>query len=135
MTGAKCGSCHVSPTGGQMRNEYGMSFSMDKLPLEATRDTEFTISTKLGDNISVGGDYRSQFIYDDGSRTSAFQAMTMALYGAVRVHKKITLYYKQDIINSAYGALGGAEVFVLAKISARRMVHQGRFSRIRGAPG
>jgi hypothetical protein len=116
MTGAKCGSCHVNPTGGQMRNEYGMSFSMEKLPLEATRDTEFSISTKINDNISVGGDYRSQFIYDAGTKSSSFQAMTTTLYGAVRVHPKITFYYKQDIINSAYQALSGPEVFVLARI-------------------
>src|SRR5437764_13099351 len=82
MTGAKCSSCHVNPTGGQMRNEYGISFSTEKVPLEALKDSEFTFSTKLNDNISIGGDYRSQFIYEGLSKTIAFQAMTASIDGA-----------------------------------------------------
>ncbi|MBI3189558.1 MAG: hypothetical protein HYZ33_02805, partial [Ignavibacteriales bacterium] len=38
MTGAKCGACHVNPTGGQMRTEYGSSFSVDALPIIAHKD-------------------------------------------------------------------------------------------------
>src|SRR6266849_5060306 len=95
MTGAKCSSCHVNPTGGQMRNEFGVAFSADKAPLEALKDSDFTFSGKLNDNISLGGDYRSQFIYDRQSATSSFQAMTASIYGAVRLNKKLSFYFKQ----------------------------------------
>ena len=116
MTGAKCASCHVNPTGGQMRNDYGASYSTEKLPLTALQDSEFTFSGKLNDNISIGGDYRSQFIYDAAQQQSTFQAMTTTLYGTIRLNKKFSFYYKQDLVNSGYNSLNGPEVFVLAKV-------------------
>jgi hypothetical protein len=116
MTGTKCGSCHVNPTGGLMRNEFGVGYSMEKLPLAALKDSEFTFSSKLTDNISIGGDYRSQFIYDGGTRTTSFQAMTTTIYGSIMLNKKITFFFKQDIVNSTYGSLGGPEVYGIAKV-------------------
>jgi len=115
MKGVKCGSCHVNPTGGQMRNENGLAFSMDKLALEALRDTDLTFDPNLSDNISLGADYRTQFIYDGGTKTTSFHAMTTTLYGAVRLNKKFSFYFKQDILNTAYGNLSGPEVFGIAK--------------------
>ena len=116
MMGAKCGSCHVNPTGGQMRNEYGITFSTDKVPLEALRDSEFIFSSKLNDNISIGGDYRGQFFYDDASKTTTFQSMTGSLYGSIRLSRKATFFFKQDIVNGTYGGwfggtYGGTEAF------------------------
>ena len=123
MAGAKCSSCHVNPTGGQMRTEYGLAFSTDKVPIEAWRDSDFTFSGKVSDNISIGGEYRSQFIYDGLSKTTAFQAMTTSVYGAATIGKKIVFYFKQDLINGTYNGLSngtdpfnGTEAFVLARI-------------------
>ncbi len=117
MSGAKCSSCHVNPTGGQMRNDFGTTYSAEKLPLEALRDSEFTFSGKLNENISIGGDYRSQFIYYNGSSTTTFQAMTTSIYGMVRLNKKYSFFFKQDIINGTYGSFyPGTEAFGLAKI-------------------
>ncbi len=121
MTGVKCGSCHVNPTGGQMRNDFGAKWGADKLPLEATKDEDFTINPQLSDNVSFGFDYRSQFIYDQHSQTSTFQAMSTALYGDVRLSRKISFYFKQDIVNGTYGGLynglyNGTEVYGLARI-------------------
>lgn len=126
MSGAKCASCHVNPTGGQMRTEYGAtSFSVDLLPLRASKPEDgeseedaFTFNPKLSENISIGGDYRSQFIYDDASKASTFQLMTMTLYGTVKLTKKILFYYKQDIVNNAYGVsgFGGPEAFAIGRI-------------------
>ena len=115
-TGAKCASCHVNPTGGQMRNEYGISYSTDKLPLETLKDSDFTYSGKLNDNISIGGDYRSQLIYDIDSKRSTLHAMTTTLYGAFKLNTKVTFFYKQDLLNTAYGNRSGPEVFAIAKI-------------------
>ncbi|TAK62590.1 MAG: hypothetical protein EPO24_04840 [Bacteroidetes bacterium] len=126
MTGAKCGSCHVNPTGGQMRSEYGTSFSLDALPLVAHKEEDFTFNPKLTDNITIGGDFRTQFLYDmamspgdsvKGKNT--FHAMTATLYGAVQISKKITFYFKQDFLNQSYGVLSGPEVFGVAKILPR----------------
>ncbi len=120
MTGAKCASCHVNPTGGQMRTDYGSTFSTDVLPLRASRDEDFTFSGKLNDNISLGGDYRSQFIWDQFSAKTSFQSMTTAIYGAVKISKKFSFYFKQDIVNGSYngvygGLYNGTEAYGLAK--------------------
>ena len=120
MTGAKCASCHVNPTGGQMRTEYGIGYSTDKLPLEASRDSDFTFDSKISDNISIGGDYRSQFVYDDLSKTTTFQSMTTSIYGAVTLSKKVSFYFKQDIVNGTYdfptNFYAGTEVFGIFRL-------------------
>lgn len=124
MTGSKCSSCHVNPTGGQMRTEYGISFSSEQVPLADMRDSDFTFSGKLSESISIGGDYRSQFIYDGFSKTTTFQAMTTSIYGSAALGKKIMFYFKQDIVNGTYsgpgglnaGLYNGTEVYGLAKI-------------------
>ncbi len=131
MTGTKCQSCHVNPTGGGMRTEYGMAFSSDKLPLEAMRDSDFTFSGKLNDHISIGGDHRGQFIYDKGSASTSFQAMTTSIYGSVQVNKKYYFYFKQDLVNPGYsqgaGQFPGPEVFALAKLFPGMYVKGGVF--------
>jgi hypothetical protein len=123
MTGAKCSSCHVNPTGGQMRTEYGTAFSTDKIPLEDLKDSSFAFSAKLTDNISLGADYRSQFIYDRLSETTTFQSMTTSIYGAAQLSKKVVFYFKQDLVNGTYGdgalyggIYNGTEVYGLAKV-------------------
>ena len=100
MAGAKCGSCHVNPAGGQMRNDYGLIYSLENLPMRTTKadtaadagDDSFSFSPKLSDNISIGADYRSQLIIDQKSGSSTFHMMTMSLYGSVRIHKQITFF-------------------------------------------
>jgi hypothetical protein len=120
-SGAKCGSCHVNPTGGQMRSEYGTQFSLDKVSLESTKDDDFSFDPKISDNITLGGDYRMQFLYDGLSKLTTFQAMTASLYASINVGKKITFFLKQDLINGSYGGLynglyAGTEVYGLFKL-------------------
>ena len=55
-----CISCHVNPTGGGMRNDYGSNvYSLDELPLErwiekGDEDWDGYIS----DHFQIGGDFR-----------------------------------------------------------------------------
>jgi hypothetical protein len=124
MAGAKCASCHVNPTGGQIRTEYGTTFSINTLPIRpniAEENTEgdgddFIFNPKISENITVGGDFRSQFIYDPEGQTSSFHLMTMSLYGTVNLSKKISFTYKQDIANPTYNLFSGPEIFAVAKV-------------------
>src|SRR3990172_6163894 len=95
LTGSQCQSCHVDPTGGRMRNFFGFNYGKDELPIRATRDKDFEISPKLSDNVSIGADFRTQFIYEGFKETTSFQAMTATLYGTLAIGKKINIYYKQ----------------------------------------
>lgn len=120
LTGSQCQSCHVDPTGGRMRNFTGFNYGKDELPIRATR-SDFDVSPKLSDNVSIGADFRTQYLYDGFSETTSFQAMTATLYGSLVVGKKISIYYKQDIINGTYvqttrGYLSGTEAFGLLRI-------------------
>ncbi len=119
--GAKCETCHVDPTGGRMRNTMGVTFGKDQLPLVSTRDYDFGLDTQLTDNISIGGDFRFQFLYEESQDTYTSQAMTAALYGAIKLGNKIRLFYKQDLINPKYGPLGdglfsGPEIFGIGRV-------------------
>ena len=119
--GARCQTCHVDPTGGRMRNAMGTQFARDQLPMRASRDDDFKFDTNITDNISIGGDFRTQFLYEDFQRRYTSQAMTAAIYGAVKLGKKITLFLKQDLLNPKYGPFNeglysGPEVFGMGKI-------------------
>ncbi len=120
MAGAKCGSCHVNPTGGQIRTDYGLSYGMDALPLRTGKgegdDAGFTFNPKLSENFTIGADFRRQFIIEQTGGASAFHLMTMSLYGSVQLQKRLVFFFKQDLVNETYGALGGPEVFIVAKI-------------------
>ncbi len=128
--GAKCETCHVDPTGGRMRNTMGVTFGKDQLPLVSTRDYDFGLDTQLTDNISIGGDFRFQFLYEEFKDTYTSQAMTAALYGAIKLGNKIRLFYKQDLINPKYGPFGdglfsGPEIFGIGRILPGRWYIKG----------
>lgn len=122
VAGAKCASCHVNPTGGQMRNDYGLTFGMDNLPMRTTKaegpeaEDAFSFSPKISDNITLGADFRAQLIVEQESLKSSIHLMTMSLYGSIQLQKKLTLYFKQDIANPEYDVLQGPEVYLLAKV-------------------
>lgn len=116
MTGVRCGSCHVNPTGGQMRTEYGLAYGMEKIPLETLRDTDFSFDPKLSDNIAIGADYRTQYIYDQATKNNGFHAMTASIYGSALLGRKITFFFRQDLINPGYGVYRGTEVYGLFRI-------------------
>lgn len=128
--GAKCETCHVDPTGGRMRNTMGITFGKDQLPLISTRDYDFGLDTQLTDNISMGGDFRFQFLNEEFQNTFTSQAMTATLYGAVKLGHKIRLFYKQDFINPGYGPnneglFSGPEMFGIGRVLPARWYIKG----------
>ncbi|GEM_PF-398565 len=122
-TGAKCGYCHTNPTGGQLRNDNGVSYSIETLPIAAHKEDDFLLNPKLTDNIRVGADFRTQFLYDMGmdpndsvKGKSSFHAMTATVYGSVTLSKKVSVFFKQDLLGTNYGAYSGPEIYGVAKI-------------------
>jgi hypothetical protein len=110
-TGYKCQSCHVNPTGKGMRNEFGSTYGRDDITLPTYK--EFVdyddITTKLGPNLSFGGDYRSIFYYETQNHASTFFQMQAAFYVNLRLNKKFQIYADKDF-------LGDAEIFGLARV-------------------
>lgn len=63
-TGFKCSQCHVSPTGGGKRTDFGVIYSQTTLPMTHFRPAGEPgyFSGKLLDRISIGADYRADFL-------------------------------------------------------------------------
>ena len=106
-----CISCHVNPSGGGMRNDYGSNvYSLDELPLErwmakGDEDWDGTIT----DHIQLGGDFRIQ-LFDDGIETSVFP-MQADLYANINTNKNASLYIKMDLSGQLHN-----EYFVLFNV-------------------
>lgn len=108
-----CRSCHVNPTGGGLRNAFGVSYGQDELPIPTWRD-QFALeefSTQLSDIVSIGANFRtlyfSQQTGPSTSRSSFFQ-MQADLYVSARLAKKTFLYLNRGIGNrfEAFGVAG-----------------------------
>jgi hypothetical protein len=56
--GYKCSSCHVNPTGGGLRNDFGIIFAENVMPAWTLNDANSLWSGKLGDFFRLGGDLR-----------------------------------------------------------------------------
>src|ERR1700750_307065 len=62
--GYKCNVCHVNPTGGGLRNDFGITYAKVLLPAE-TIDTKLDAWTgKVSDILRVGGDLRADWTRD-----------------------------------------------------------------------
>ena len=132
-TGAKCQSCHVNPSGGGMRQAFGVQYGRDKLPVPSwSEEAELADFTNLITNVlGVGADFRTMFFYqqvpDTGasapavSSKNAFWQMQGDLYINLRLSKKINIYLDK-------GLYSGFEVFgMLGILPARGFIKVGKF--------
>ena len=122
-TGAKCQSCHINPSGGGMRQVFGVQYGRDELPVP-TWSEEFGLddfSTKLSDFVSIGADFRTLFFYQEKTEANAFFQMQGNIYTNFRIAKKVNMYLSK-------GLYSGFEVFGLLNIlPADGFVKVGKF--------
>jgi hypothetical protein len=60
--GYKCAQCHVNPTGGGLRNNFGLVFAENALPANTLpADAPVWLGQAVQDIIRVGGDLRAQY--------------------------------------------------------------------------
>ena len=124
-TGARCQSCHVNPSGGGMRQAFGIQYGRDELPVP-TWSEEFGLdnfSTKLSDFVSIGADFRTLFFYQQQpvSSKNAFFEMQGDVYMNLRLAKKVNMYLDK-------GLYDGFEIFgLLSVLPANGNVKIGKF--------
>ena len=93
---SSCLSCHVNPSGGGMRNDYGSNvYSIDELPLKRLiKNADNMWDGYISDNLQIGGDFRIQ-LFDDGVDSRIFP-MQSDLYANLKVSKNTEMYLKID---------------------------------------
>jgi hypothetical protein len=106
----KCSSCHINPTGGEIRSENGFFFGKNVISMISPRDKEFPISPKLTNNISFGFDYRSQFLYSQEKKRTDFQDMNGSIYLNAAVSEKIDISARYDFVWSLWEAYATARI-------------------------
>lgn len=121
QNGAKCVLCHVNPTGGGLRNDYGREiFARRRLSVEwpnAKPPVDSSLggfSGRLNDTFQIGGDLRFAYLYvsdegfpDDDQDLDTFFLMQGDVYLGAALSKNVTVY-------SDLGLGNAIEVFALA---------------------
>jgi hypothetical protein len=108
--GNKCADCHYNPTGGIIRNEDGWNYGKNILSAISPRDQDFLVSPKIGENITLGLDYRTQFLYSSEKQRADFQQMTGSIYTNVALAQEINLIARYDFIWNIWEAYGVANI-------------------------
>jgi hypothetical protein len=109
-TGAKCQSCHVDPSGGEMRQTLGVQYGRDRLPVPAwagdspTEDFSNIVANVLG----VGADFRMLYYsrrVPDTTSQDGFYQMQGDLYLNFRVAKRVAFFLNKGLRTGfeAYG--------------------------------
>ena len=117
--GYKCNVCHVNPTGGGLRNDFGTTYSKMLLPAEPIPADFDKWSGKLGDIVRVGGDLRADYSRVTAPNTPAtqgFQLEQFRVYGDLTlIPDKLGIYVDEQIAPSgsqneeAYVRLGSTQ--------------------------
>jgi hypothetical protein len=110
MFGNKCIDCHFNPTGGMIRNLDGWDFGKNILSANTPREKDFLMSPRIGDNIYLGLDYRTQYLYSQQKNKTDFQQMTGSLYTNIGLSKNINLLGRYDFIYQIWEAYGVAHI-------------------------
>ena len=92
--GSGCINCHVNPTGGGMRNDYGSNiYSLDELSIRKwIKSDDKKFDGFIKDNIQIGGEFRIQS-YDRQQDHSVFP-MQIDLYSNIEFNNNISMFMK-----------------------------------------
>jgi hypothetical protein len=88
LEGYKCNVCHVNPTGGGLRNDFGLTYAKVLLPAETVDNTLDSWSGKLTDRLRIGGDLRADWSRETEPNTPSQQAFALEQF---RVYADLTI--------------------------------------------
>jgi hypothetical protein len=88
LEGYKCNVCHVNPTGGGLRNEFGLTYAKVLLPAETVDNALDSWTGKLTDRLRVGGDLRADWTRNTAPNSPSQQAFALEQF---RVYADLTI--------------------------------------------
>ena len=86
--GYKCNVCHVNPTGGGLRNDFGITYAKVLLPAETLDNTLDSWSGKITDRLRVGGELRTDWSRDTAPNSPSQQSFALEQF---RVYADLTI--------------------------------------------
>ena len=113
-----CRACHVNPDGGGMRNEHGIQFGFENLPLQwaskgrkdqheehgghgTDEAEEEQKGMTLSPSFSLGGDLRFVYLHAQNESSSAYKdsffPMQMDIYMLFHPDPRLSLFYQDGI--------------------------------------
>lgn len=99
--GYKCNVCHVNPTGGGLRNDFGITYAKVLLPAETVDSKLDTWTGHVADALRVGGDLRADWSRDTAPHTQAttgFNLEQFRVYGDLTIiPDKLGIYVDEQI--------------------------------------
>jgi hypothetical protein len=106
QNGYKCVTCHVNPTGGGLRNDFGVIFARSLMPAQTLNGGDPIWSGRLTEFFRVGGDLRANWARNIAPNTPAQQKFSLdqfRLYADVAIiPDKLGLYIDEQVApNSA----------------------------------
>ena len=107
----KCMDCHVNPTGGEMRNHDGWTWSRNSLAMISPHK-DFEMTNRLAPNIEFGFDFRGNYLVamNEAYTKSDFQRMQGSIYTSISLAQKIKAYARYDFIWQFWEAYGLAHI-------------------------
>ncbi|MEE9190756.1 MAG: hypothetical protein V3U16_08310 [Candidatus Neomarinimicrobiota bacterium] len=101
QNGTSCGLCHLNPTGGDLRSDYGISIvSLDELPADKSFTSNY--SGIINEFITFGADFRIQSLiqkeeFEETEKISVVLfPMQLDIYGQISVLNNLAMYIKHD---------------------------------------
>jgi hypothetical protein len=88
LEGHKCNVCHVNPTGGGLRNDFGLTYAKVLLPAQTLDSTLDAWTGKIGEHVRVGGDLRADWTRNTAPNTPSAQSFALEQF---RVYGDLTL--------------------------------------------
>jgi hypothetical protein len=104
--GYRCVQCHVNPTGGGLRNEFGLIFAKTAMPMVPYPEHAPNWTGKLFEHLRLGGDYRystsSTHVPGQASqRDSGIQQFRV--YGNVELFRERLGFYVDEQVSPGKG--------------------------------
>ncbi len=133
QTQQACSACHINPTGGGMRTEYGSAYGTYQLPTEGQGESAANLG-KLSDYFSIGGDLRYSFestkTQGANKTASGFEVESGQIYIHVsNKSKDLSFYIDQQL---APGTAINREAFIIKKFDNGTYLKAGRMMPVLG---